>query len=136
MAKKRNGENEAPEKENADIKQDDLIQQIVDELPIIRTKNYIEVQLKRTNRTSMVPIDSSEVFEYIVCEFKNRYGFWAKPNIIKNCIICKKNYGQDLDITELKHRIAYCDDSIVYDLLDGNCVVVNKNGWECKNRCE
>lgn len=132
MAKKKNGENEAPEKENADIKQDDLIQQIVDELPIIRTKNYIEVQLKRTNRTSMVPIDSSEVFEYIVCEFKKRYGFWAKPNIIKNCIICKKNYGQDLDITELKHRIAYCDDSIVYDLLDGNCVVVNKNGWEVK----
>ena len=41
MTKKRKSENEAPEKENADIKQDDLIQQIVDELPIIRTKNYI-----------------------------------------------------------------------------------------------
>ena len=41
-----------------------------------------------------------------------------------------KNYGYDLDITELKHRIAYCDDSIVYDLMNGNCVVVNRNGWE------
>ena len=44
----------------------------------------------------------------------------------------KKNCGYNLDITELKHRIAYCDNSIVYDLMDGYCVVVNKNGWEVK----
>ena len=105
MAKKRKGENEAPETENEDRKQDDLIMQIIDDMPIIRTKNYIEVQLKRTNRTSVVPIDSSEVVEYIVYEFRNRYGFWAKPSIIKNCIMYKKNCGYNLDITELKHRI-------------------------------
>ena len=37
MAKKRKGENEAPEKENEDSKQDDLIMQIIDDMPIIRT---------------------------------------------------------------------------------------------------
>ncbi len=132
MSKKRKGENEVPEKENDDSKQDDLIMRIIDDMPIIRTENYIEVQLKRTNRTSMVPIDSNEVVEYIVYEFRNRYGFWAKPSIIKNCIMYKKNYGYNLEVTEPKHRIAYCGDSIVYDLMDGNCVVVNRNGWEVK----
>ena len=133
MAKKKKEQGESSVNENEDSRQDKLILELLDELPIIRTENYIEVQLKRTNRTSMVSIDSNEVVEYIVYEIKNRYGFWAKSSIIKNCIMYKKNYGYDLDITELKHRIAYCDDSIVYDLMDGNCVVVNRNGWEVKD---
>ena len=132
MAKKKKVQDESSVNENEDSKQDDLIMQIIDDMAIIRTKNYIEVQLKRTNRTSVVPIDSNEVVEYIVYEFRNRYGFWAKPSIIKNCIMYKKNCGYNLDITELKHRIAYCDNSIVYDLMDGYCVVVNRNGWEVK----
>lgn len=132
MAKKKKEQGESSVNENEDSRQDKLILELLDELPIIRTENYIEVQLKRTNRTSMVSIDSNEVVEYIVYEIKNRYGFWAKSSIIKNCIMYKKNYGYDLDITELKHRIAYCDYSIVYDLMDGNCVVVNRNGWEVK----
>lgn len=132
MARKKKEQGESSVNENEDSRQDKLILELLDELPIIRTENYIEVQLKRTNRTSMVSIDSNEVVEYIVYEIKNRYGFWAKSSIIKNCIMYKKNCGYDLDITELKHRIAYCDDSIVYDLMDGNCVVVNRNGWEVK----
>lgn len=61
MAKKKKEQGESSVNENEDNKQDDLILELLDELPIIRTENYIEVQLKRTNRTSMVSIDSNEV---------------------------------------------------------------------------
>lgn len=61
MAKKKKEQGESSVNENEDKKQDDLILELLDELPIIRTENYIEVQLKRTNRTSMVSIDSNEV---------------------------------------------------------------------------
>ena len=61
MAKKKKEQGESSVNENEDNKQDDLILELLDELPIIRTENYIEVQLKRTNRASMVSIDSNEV---------------------------------------------------------------------------
>ena len=61
MAKKKKEQGESSVNENEDNKQDDLILELLDELPIIRTEIYIEVQLKRTNRTSMVSIDSNEV---------------------------------------------------------------------------
>ena len=61
MAKKKKEQGESSVNENEDNKQDDLILELLDELPIIRTENYIEVQLKITNRTSMVSIDSNEV---------------------------------------------------------------------------
>ena len=61
LAKKKKEQGESSVNENEDNKQDDLILELLDELPIIRTENYIEVQLKRTNRTSMVSIDSNEV---------------------------------------------------------------------------
>lgn len=129
MAKKKKEQGESSVNENEDSKQDKLIMELLDELPLIRTENHIEVQIKQKNTKEIVPIDDERVVGYILHEAKDRYNIWAKPSIIKNCIMYKKYCGYDLGITELKHRIAYHNDSIIYDLIDGDCVVVNKSGW-------
>lgn len=129
MAKKKKEQGESSVNENEDSKQDKLIMELLDELPLIRSENHIEIQIRQKNTKEIVPIDDERVIGYILHEAKDRYNIWAKPSIIKNCIMYKKYCGYDLDITELKHRIAYKNDSIIYDLLDGDCVVVDKNGW-------
>ena len=132
MAKKKKEQGESSVNENEDSKQDKLIMELLDELPLIRTENYVGVQIVLNGKKEFVPIDDDKVFGYLVHELKDRYGIWAKTNAIKNCITYKKFEGYDKELTELKLRIAYHDDSIIYDLCDGKCVVVNKYGWEVK----
>ena len=132
MAKKKKEQGESSVNENEDSKQDKLIMELLDELPLIRTENYVGVQIVLNGKKEFVPIDDDKVFGYLVHELKDRYGIWAKTNAIKNCITYKKFEGYDKELTELKLRIAYHDDSIIYDLCDGKCVVVDKYGWEVK----
>jgi len=132
MAKKKKEQGESSVNENEDSKQDKLIMELLDELPLIRTENYIAVQIKQDKKRELVPIDDERIVGYILHEIKDRYKIWAKPTVIKNCIAYKKYDGYSLEVTELKPRIACYDDSIIYDLADGNCVVVDKSGWRIK----
>lgn len=132
MAKKKKEQGESSVNENEDSKQDKLILELLEELPLIRTENYIAVQIKQDKKRELVPIDDERMVGYLLHEMKDRYKIWAKPTVIKNCIAYKKYDGYSLEVTELKPRIAYYDDSIIYDLADGNCVVVDKGGWRIK----
>ena len=129
MTKKRKTDNSSPDKENEDNKQDKLILELLEELPLIRTENFIAVQIEQDGKKELVPIDDERVIGYILHEAREKYKIWAKPSIIKNCIMYRKYDGYSLEITELKHRIAYYNDSIIYDLCNGECVTVDRNGW-------
>lgn len=61
--------------------------------------------------------------------FKDEVGEFPPDAVIQNCLQYTESHAMELPLEEVKYRIASRDKSVIYDLQNGKCVVVNEKGW-------
>ncbi len=109
--------------------QEDILIDMMKNYPLLRTDSDIYAKITRNGKKCNLSLNSEEFSFFVKSEFKDLTGFFPINATLRDCIDYIKNLAYNNELTEAKYRIASYEDSIIYDLCDGNCVKVNKNGW-------
>ncbi len=109
--------------------QEDILLDMMKGYPLLRTDTDIFAKVTRNGKTCNLSLNSEEFSFFIKSEFKELTGSFPISTTMKDCIDYIKNLAYNSEVTEAKYRIAPYEDSIIYDLCNGKCVKVSKNGW-------
>lgn len=109
--------------------QEDILIDMMKDYPLLRTDSEIYAKVVRDGKICNLSLDSKEFLFFIKSVFKENVGYFPNSTILKDCIDYIKNKGFCCDITEARYRIAPFNNSIIYDLGNGECVNISKNGW-------
>lgn len=112
---------------------EDILIELMKNYRLLRTDNGVYVNIERNMKKCNIDLRGNEFRIFIKSQMKELEGHFPSDRTLYNCIDYIENmaYGQELQ--EAKYRVAETEDGIVYDLQDGQCVVVDKNGWYIKD---
>ena len=135
MAKKRStetAENAAVNQESKEPKkkQEDILLEMIQRYRISHTKNGIFIHIPKTNgKLEAYNLNDSRLKIKLKSMFKDEVGEFPPDAVIQNCLQYTESHAMELPLEEVKYRIASRDKSVIYDLQNGKCVVVNEKGW-------
>ena len=114
--------------------QEDILIDMMKDYPLLRTDTDIFAKITRNGKTCNVSLNSAEFIFYVKSEFKELTGSFPISTTMRDCIDYIKNLAYNKEITEAKYRISpYADNSIIYDLSNGKCVKIDKDGWKIED---
>ena len=120
-----NQENKEPKK-----KQEDILLEMIQRYRISHTKNGIFIHIPKTNgKLEAYNLNDSRLKIKLKSMFKDEVGEFPPDAVIQNCLQYTESHAMELPLEEVKYRIASRDKSVIYDLQNGKCVVVNEKGW-------
>ena len=109
--------------------QEDILLDMMKGYPLLRTDTDIFAKVTRNGKTCNLSLNSEEFSFFIKSEFKELTGSFPISTTMKDCIDYIKNLAYNSEVTEARYRIAPYEDSIIYDLCNGNCVKITPKGW-------
>ena len=120
-----NQESKEPKK-----KQEDILLEMIQRYRISHTKNGIFIHIPKTNgKLEAYNLNDSRLKIKLKSMFKDEVGEFPPDAVIQNCLQYTESHAMELPLEEVKYRIASRDKSVIYDLQNGKCVVVNEKGW-------
>lgn len=113
-----------------EVNYDEILFDMVSKYPVKRTPSEMLVQVEQNGTKKNIPIQSVEFSSYIIKGFKDNYGVFPSKHTIKDCIDYKIAEAYECEITNVHKRVAIMEDhSVVYDLRNGSCVKITRDGW-------
>lgn len=109
--------------------QEDILIDMMKSYPLLRTDTDIFAKITRNGKACNLSLNSEEFLFFIKSEFKELTGSFPISTTMKDCIDYIKNLAYKNEVTEARYRIAPYEDSIIYDLCNGNCVKITPKGW-------
>ena len=119
-----NQESKEPKK-----KQEDILVEMIQRYRISHTKNGIFIHIPKPNgKLEAYNLNDSRLKIKLKSMFKDEVGEFPPDAVIQNCLQYTESHAMELPLEEVKYRIASRDKSVIYDLQNGKCVVVNEKG--------
>ncbi len=117
-------------KKNTTNKAEDLLLEMIKDMPFLWTDHAIYASILRKSKTENVDVMGSDFRSYIKTTFKKRYKFFPSDVVLKNVIDFKLNEVKEDGVLEEAHRRLGAKKGIIYyDLGDGNFVKIDRTGW-------
>ena len=109
---------------------EDVLIEILKKYPLVRTDIDCFARITRHGKQCTLSLNSEEFTLFVKSTCKEITGTFPSNVTLKNCIDYIKHSSYALPITKIKYRVAVnSDDSIIYDLCDGNCVKIDSKSW-------
>ena len=119
------------EEKKKSMNDEDVLFALLRTYPISRTdENQIYFRVKRNGKFVNLEKNSSALMMYLKSRVKEIAGRFPSERTVKNCLDFMDDASADQKVEPMRYRVASVSDSIVYDLQDGNCVVINSAGWK------
>lgn len=94
-------------------------------------ENGIFIHIPKTNgKLEAYNLNDSRLKIKLKSMFKDEVGEFPPDAVIQNCLQYTESHAMELPLEEVKYRIASRDKSVIYDLQNGKCVVVNEKAGE------
>ena len=110
---------------------DEVLFDLLGKYPIIRTDaTTVYFRVERNGKFVNLEKNSNALMMFLKSRVKEIVNRFPSERTVKNCLDYMDDASADQKAETMYYRVAPVSDSMVYDLQDGNCVVIDHSGWK------
>lgn len=112
---------------------EDKLLELTKEFPLLHTSSDVYITIPRKERKENLVVSSGAFRRYLKSAYRNEYDRFPSDISIKNVTDYLQDKAMERGSVEAYFRIGCVGDAIYYDLADGTCVEITKDGWSVKS---